>query len=119
MIDWIISFFLVSGSMFMLIAAIGVVRLPDIYLRIHASTKAASLGALLMLIALSISLPTFIVIVESIMIVFFLFLTAPVGSHMIARVAHMMQVKQWDGTLIDELQEQKDRDSQAEKNPES
>lgn len=65
MIEWIAAFLLIAGSLFMLVAAIGVVKLSDVYMRMHAITKAASLGAILMLAAVSIIYVEWIVWVEA------------------------------------------------------
>jgi multicomponent Na+:H+ antiporter subunit G len=88
MIEWIAAFFLVSGSLFMLVAAIGVVKLQDVYMRMHAITKAASLGAILMLVAVYPSYREWIVLIEALMVVLFVIFTAPIASHMIAKAAH-------------------------------
>jgi multicomponent Na+:H+ antiporter subunit G len=110
MMEWIVSIFLIAGSLFMLVAAIGVVRLPDVYMRMHAITKAASLGAILMLVAVFLWYPTWIVGIEALMVVLFVILTAPIGSHMIARVAHSMKVPKGEGYVMDEYEDSKKTD---------
>lgn len=102
-IEWIIAILLVGGALFMLIAAIGVIRFPDLYMRMHAATKATSFGILLMLIGMSVYLPVIDVIFEALMVITFIFLTAPIASHMIGRVAHLLHVPLWEKTGIDEL----------------
>lgn len=114
MMEWIVSFLLISGSLFMLVAAIGVIRLPDVYMRMHAITKAASLGAILMLTAVFLWYPLWIVAVESLMVVLFIILTAPIGSHMIARVAHSMKVPMADNYLLDEYEDYKNKFPEVE-----
>lgn len=107
--EWIVSILLIAGSLFMLIAAIGVVKLQDVYMRMHAITKATSLGAILMLLGVVLWHPQWIVVIESFMVVIFVILTAPIGSHMIGRVAHRMQVPKAEGYLVDELQDELDK----------
>ncbi|MGY6549673.1 MAG: monovalent cation/H(+) antiporter subunit G [Roseinatronobacter sp.] len=92
MIDIIIGFFLISGALFVLIAAIGVVRLPDLLTRMHASTKAGTLGALLVLVGLAIHQGTGMVVSKAIATALFLLLTAPIAAHMIGR-AHARVMK--------------------------
>lgn len=105
MIDWIAAFFLMSGSLFMLVAAIGVVKLSDVYMRMHAITKAASLGAILMLVAVSLIYTQWIVWVEALMVVIFVILTAPIASHMIAKAAHKTKMPKGPGYIMDELED--------------
>ncbi len=109
MMEWIVSILLVFGSLFMLVAAIGVVKLSDVYMRMHAITKAASLGAILMLAAVFLWHPQWIVGIEAFMVVIFVIFTAPIGTHMIARVAHRMDVPKGEGYIMDELQDELDR----------
>ena len=102
--EWISAVLLVLGAFFMLLAAIGVLRLPDLYIRMHAATKASSFGALLMLVAVSIHFPVAYVIIEAALVIIFIFITAPVASHMIGRIAHLLKVPKWEKTIIDELE---------------
>jgi multicomponent Na+:H+ antiporter subunit G len=108
MIEWIASILLLLGSFLMLVAAIGAVRMPDIYSRAHAAAKAASLGVVLLVSAAALVHRT--VLLESILIVLLVYLTAPVASHMIARSAFRTGQPFWHGTTINEL-------AGAEKNP--
>ncbi len=104
MIEWIAAFLLIAGSLFMLVAAIGVVKLSDVYMRMHAITKAASLGAILMLAAVSIIYIQWIVWVEALMVVVFVIITAPIASHMIAKAAHKTGMPKGPGYIMDELE---------------
>ena len=83
-----ISFFLAAGGLFGLIGAIGLVRLPDFFMRLHAPTKATTLGVGGALIA---SMLYFIgsgrPVVHELLITLFLFLTAPVSALMLAKAA--------------------------------
>jgi len=87
MTDLIISFFLLTGGFFALIAAIGVLRLPDVLMRMHASTKAGVLGSSLILIGAAIYLQQGDITVRVIAIILFLMLTSPIGAHMIGRAS--------------------------------
>jgi multicomponent Na+:H+ antiporter subunit G len=112
MIDWIAAFFLVSGSLFMLVAAIGVVKLQDVYMRMHAITKAASLGAILMLVSVYLLYREWIVLIEALMVVLFVIFTAPIASHMIAKAAHKTRMPKGDGYVMDELEEAEEKSGQ-------
>ena len=114
MMEWIVSILLIAGSLFMLVAAIGVVKLSDVYMRMHAITKAASLGAILMLTAVFLWHPQWIVGIEAFMVVIFVIFTAPIGTHMIARVAHRMNVPQGDDYIMDELQDKSEQKENEE-----
>ncbi len=104
MTDWIAAFFLISGSLFMLVAAIGVIKLQDVYMRMHAITKAASLGAILMLAAVSLLYVEWIVWIEAVMVILFVIITAPIASHMIAKAAHKTNMPKGEGYVMDELE---------------
>jgi multicomponent Na+:H+ antiporter subunit G len=104
-IEWITAILILAGAFFMLVAAIGILRLQDIYLRMHAATKAPSLGAFLLISAILLYYRTPWLFVEGFLIILFIFMTAPVGAHVLAQVAHMMKSKQYDKTVVDELEE--------------
>lgn len=110
--EWLSIILLILGALFMLLASIGLLRLPDIYMRMHAVTKAPTLGTLLMFTGLCIQFTDLSTIIKSAVIIFFIFLTIPVATHMIGRAAHLMQVPKWKKTERDDLEEtqQKDKD---------
>lgn len=83
--DWAVAFLLVLGALFFLVAAVGVVRLPDALTRMHAATKAGTLGAGLMLLAASLAAGDIGVSVRAGAIFLFLLVTAPIGAHVIGR----------------------------------
>jgi multicomponent Na+:H+ antiporter subunit G len=87
MIDILIGVFLLLGGFFCVIAAIGVLRLPDVLTRMHASTKAGILGSSLILIGAAIYLQDTQLTARVIAIILFLMLTSPIGAHMIGRAS--------------------------------
>lgn len=91
------------GGFFTFAAALGVVRLPDVFIRMHASTKAGTLGCGLILLAAAIHFGQIEFVARALAAIVFLMLTAPVGAHMIARAAYRSGVPLWSGTVIDEL----------------
>lgn len=81
----IVSALLLAGSFFILIATIGLVRLKDLYSRLHASTKAPSFGIFLILIGVSVYFNTPMVYIKSLFVVVFIYLTAPLAAHAIIK----------------------------------
>lgn len=95
---------MVLGTIFIFIAALGLLKMPDVYLRMSSSTIAATLGVSSILIALAIHFSTFGITVHVIGTNIFLFLTVPVGAHMMGRAAHKARYRQWDKTVVDRLE---------------
>lgn len=85
MLEVIVGLLLLGGGGFVLIAAIGIVRLPDLLTRMHASTKAGTLGSLLVLAGLAVFVGSAPVVSKVIATALFLLLTAPIAAHMIGR----------------------------------
>ena len=87
----------------MLLAAIGMVRMPDVLTRMHSSTKSGTLGVGLIMLGVALVFGDFAIGVRALAIVIFMFATTPVSAHMIARAAYLSGVQLWEGTLSDEL----------------
>ena len=96
-------FLLLVGSTFMLIAAIGVLRMPDLFMRMHSSTKSATLGVGCLMLGAAIHFSDLATTTRVLAVVVFLFLTAPVAAHVIGRAAYWSGVPLWSGTLSDAL----------------
>jgi multicomponent Na+:H+ antiporter subunit G len=94
---------LVVGAAFMLLAGLGVLRLPDVFMRLQAATKASTLGVGCLLLGVAIHFQDLGVTARVALVVAFFFLTAPVGAHMIARASYAVGVPLWKGTITDEL----------------
>jgi multicomponent Na+:H+ antiporter subunit G len=101
--EWAAALFLVSGSFFMLLAGLGTLRFPDLYSRMHAATKAASFGVGLMLTGFVIYYSSWYLLLESALIIVFVFITAPIAAHMLGRAGYLLKVSQYKDTLIDEM----------------
>jgi multicomponent Na+:H+ antiporter subunit G len=96
--------FIVLGAFFMLVAAVGINRMPDLYLRMSATTKAATLGAGFMLLAALVHFSYDIgVSSRALATILFLLATAPVAAHMIGRAAYFNGVPLWKDSVVDEL----------------
>jgi multicomponent Na+:H+ antiporter subunit G len=102
-VEWLTAFALLTGSGFMLIAALGVLRMPDLLTRMHATTKAGVLGAGLTMVAVALHFGTEPVIAKAAAVIAFLILTAPVAAHAIGRAGYFVGVPLWENTLTDEL----------------
>jgi multicomponent Na+:H+ antiporter subunit G len=102
-VELIAGVLLLAGAAFVLVSAIGVVRFPDVYMRMHAATKAGTLGAGLMLGAASVVFGDLGITVRSFVVFFFLLLTAPVAAHVLGRAAYYANVPRWERTGLDEL----------------
>jgi len=94
---------LLAGAAFSLISAIGVLRMPDVLIRMHSSAKAGTVGAGLILLAVAVVYREDEIVARAVVAIFFLLLTVPVASHMIGRAAYVTGVKLWSGTVVDEL----------------
>ncbi len=79
---------IVGGALFALVAAIGINRLPDFYTRMHAASKAGTVGSGLMLIAVGLHAGDLAIFARAMAGVFFFMLTAPVSAHLLAMAAH-------------------------------
>ena len=96
---------LLIGSVFSLLAAVGILRLPDLYTRMHAASKAGTMGSGLMLIAIAVNAFDAPVILRALVGVVFLLLTAPVSAHLLARAAYSAGYKPSSITHINDLEE--------------
>jgi multicomponent Na+:H+ antiporter subunit G len=94
---------LLLGAVFMTLGAVGLVRLPDVYMRMSASSKAATLGASLALLGAAAHFGTAAVAGRAVVVVAFLFLTAPVAAHAIGRAGYRRGSPLWKGSIADEL----------------
>ena len=94
---------LLTGATFLLLAAVGVVRMPDLFMRMQSASKASTLGIACVLLALAFHFPGISVNIRVIGTITFFFLTAPITAHLIGRAAYFVGVPVWKGTVIDEL----------------
>ncbi len=99
------------GATLMLLAAVGVLRMPDLFTRMQASAKAASLGSGTALLAVALHFAELSVVVRALLAICFIFLTAPISAHMIARAAYFMGVGLWDRTVVDDLEGRYDHEA--------
>lgn len=103
MIELLKGGLILSGSLFMFLAALGLVRLPDLLTRMHATTKAATLGASLIMLAVALHFAEVAVVARAFGVILFIMMTAPVAAHVIGRAGYFVGARLWHGTVKDEL----------------
>lgn len=103
MSDLLIMFFSGIGVIFILIASIGIVRMPDFFLRLSVTVKATTLGVGFILLSMVIFFGELSVGTKALAIVLFLLVTSPVGAQLIGRISYVTGVKLWKNSVLDEL----------------
>jgi multicomponent Na+:H+ antiporter subunit G len=101
--DLIAATLMLVGAFFVLVSALGAVRMPDLFMRMHAATKAGTLGAGLVLASAVVVFGTTAVTTKAVLVLLFLLLTAPVAAHVLGRAAYYDGVPLWDRTEVDAL----------------
>ncbi|MCC5785552.1 MAG: monovalent cation/H(+) antiporter subunit G [Phycisphaerales bacterium] len=102
--DALVILLMVSGTLLFLLAAVGIVRMRDVYTRMQAASKAGSLGVACMVMAVAMYFKSLNVAVEATLVVLFIFLTTPIATHLIARAGYFVRVPIWERTARDELE---------------
>jgi multicomponent Na+:H+ antiporter subunit G len=97
------------GSAFCLLGAVGMLRMPDLFTRLQAATKTGTLGVGCIMVGVAVHFGELGIAARSLLVVVFLFLTAPIAAHVIARAAYFVSVPLWSRTAIDELKEAMER----------
>jgi multicomponent Na+:H+ antiporter subunit G len=103
----VISILLLMGGGLSVLGSIGIVRLPDVYGRLHAATKSATLGVISIILGVFLYFLFYhgLFVGKLLLTIVFVFLTAPVAAFMIARSAYNVKVKMWDKSIQDDLAE--------------
>jgi multicomponent Na+:H+ antiporter subunit G len=109
MIEWLSDALFIAGATFGLLAGVGVLRMPDVFTRMQASTKASTLGLGCLLAGVALRNPELWFVVRAVSIAAFMLLTTAVGAHVIARAAARSGAPMWEGTVVDERPKQTDR----------
>jgi multicomponent Na+:H+ antiporter subunit G len=99
------SALLLVGCAFLLLASIGVIRMPDLYIRMSASSKAVTFGVGCLVLGLAIQMDDPGVTTRAILLVFLFLLKAPVAAHVLGRAAYIAGVPLWEATVVDELKD--------------
>ncbi|MEN8228076.1 MAG: monovalent cation/H(+) antiporter subunit G [Bacteroidota bacterium] len=101
------------GSLFILFAAIGLLRMPDIFNRIQAGTKATTLGSMLTLLGIGLVHPDWLL--KIILLIVFILISNPVSSHVLGRAAHFTGIPLWDKTHMDALKSDRKKSQKSKK----
>ena len=105
---------LLLGIFFIVVAAIGMLRMPDLMIRMHAATKAGTVGVGFIMLAVANHFGELGITVRALIIIVFLLVTAPVAAHLIGRSAYIVGVPLWERSKVDEMREY--YDNQAREN---
>ncbi len=109
--DIIVVILISLGALFVLLAAIGLLRMPDLFLRISVTTKAATLGVGMILAGMALHYMETSITTRAVAIIVFLLLTAPIGAHLIGRASYFVGVPLWKKSLLDELKDKYNMDT--------
>lgn len=101
---------LILGTGLMLLGAVGLLRMPDVFTRMQASSKSSTLGLATAFIAVAMHFPEIGVISQTLAVIIFAFVSIPVGAHMIMRAAHAAGTPLWPPGSHDELKQRPPRD---------
>lgn len=107
MVDFLTGLLMLMGAVFCLVASVGVVRLPDALIRMHAATKAGTLGTGLLVIAEAFFYRELGISLRAVTVIALVLLTAPVAAHLIGRAFYRSGEALSDRTWIDELRDHK------------
>ena len=103
--DLLVAILILMGCLFCLLAAIGIMRLPDTLIRMHAATKAGTLGAGLILAGIAVWFAELGPVLKAILTLVFLYMTAPVAAHLIARAAYRSGIELSSKTCVNHLKD--------------
>jgi multicomponent Na+:H+ antiporter subunit G len=91
------------GGAVMLLAAVGIVRMPDLFTRMSAAAKSSTLGVALMLASIALYFADLAIATRALATCLFIIVTAPVAAHVIGRAAYFSGVPLWRDTVVDQL----------------
>jgi multicomponent Na+:H+ antiporter subunit G len=100
--EWGIVALALAGAFFGGVAAVGLVRLPDVYTRSHAASKSDTLGAILAIAAAALALQSGLSTAKSVFLLLFMFITNPTAAHAVARAAQDQGIEPWTADEGDE-----------------
>lgn len=101
---WLATLFVIAGSLVTFVAALGVLRLPDFFMRMHAATKAGVVGPSLLLIGAGFSDPSLSTWIKIFLAILFLLTTTPISGHLIGKAGFIGGVSLWKGTVRNDLE---------------
>lgn len=96
---------ILGGTFFAFVAAVGLWRFPDIYSRMHAASKAGTLGSGLVLLALAVHAGDTATVTRALTAIVFFLLTAPISAHLLAKAAYVVGYKLVETSVLDEMRD--------------
>lgn len=102
MMEVVAAVLLVSGSLLALLAAVGLQRFNDVFGRMHAATKPATLGLVLILSGAALVLPAPGAVAKLLLVILLQFVTAPIAAHLVGRAAFRAGSEMDPDTIVDE-----------------
>jgi multicomponent Na+:H+ antiporter subunit G len=116
-IELLAALFLLIGCLFMLVASLGVYRMPDLLTRMHATTKSGVLGASLIMCGVMLFFGESSVTLKALAVMAFTTLTSPIAAHAIGRAGYFIGVPLWKHTVKDALKDRYDADTHVLRSP--
>ncbi|MBN2460027.1 MAG: monovalent cation/H(+) antiporter subunit G [Candidatus Cloacimonetes bacterium] len=110
--DIVGAFMSLTGALFLFLGTLGIIRMPDVYNRMQAGTKATTLGSMLFLLGLAIGNAGCLCTGKIILLVIFIIFTNPISSHALARAAHAAGIRLTSTTVRDDLDADKKKGEQ-------
>jgi multicomponent Na+:H+ antiporter subunit G len=114
MVEIISAIIIMVGVLFVFIGAVGLLRLPDFYIRVSAITKAATVGVACIMIGVALNYNEIGISIKAFAVVLFLLITSPIAAHIIGRAAYNSGVPLWKKTEINEYEDYKKREIKIE-----
>jgi multicomponent Na+:H+ antiporter subunit G len=109
MTDIIGYILIIIGILFDIFGCIGLVRFPDVYNRLQASTKCVTLGTILLLIGVALASGSPATGAKAIICAVFILITSPTAAHAIAKGAYAFGVELWENSVVDKYAEDIDQ----------
>jgi len=100
---------IIVGILFDIFGCIGLVRFPDVYNRLQASTKCVTLGTVLLLVGVALVSASGATAAKAIICAVFILITSPTAAHAIAKGAHAYGVKLWENSVVDKYAQEKEK----------
>lgn len=100
------------GSIFLFLGAMGILRMPDVYNRMQAGTKATTVGSIMTLLGIGIAHQEWLA--KLLLLILFILFTNPISTHALARAAHFAGIKLTERSIRDNLQEDKIEEEKGE-----
>jgi len=100
------------GSIFLFLGAVGILRMPDVYNRMQAGTKATTVGSIMTLLGIGIAHQEWLA--KLLLLILFIIFTNPISTHALARAAHFAGIKLTERSIRDNLQEDKIEEEKGE-----